>query len=428
MTIHESYNGIGQQTLSHFFDFYKNIRNSPHIGNHPTCPTLLFIQTSRPPPQMTRGINQSNTVTIKSALRKANIPFDENASRETLIQKYRDARTVNLTLVTPTAQRLFGSTDNDIAGPHSFLEEQIKEIDALMSKGLITADIHKRQLELLLQQHYTPSPSDASSFSPPPLVISELGERKREFFALRERHLGKYETPYPSAELREFMLAFPSSPTFHADDELRGFYSAATNHYRHYYTLVQQNPLPPSRFPQEPFLDDFRSFLGYIAAIFWLHDMAFAGNKRIGGVAYSFSCRPTLLAEDLQNIQRGPGTDIISKYVNLARQHLPNNHTNTNTNTNVNANIVPVSNNNTNSNTNRQETPKRARDPTFVPCTYCLGKNPRAIVNHTYADCRKKISDGVYTPTTQLVTHPPPYQRPPSYHLNGQVPHHNPQT
>jgi hypothetical protein len=40
--------------------------------------------------------------------------------------------------------------------------------------------------------------------------------------------------------------------------------------------------------PPEPFIEDFRTFLGFMAALYWLNECTTIGTKRVGGVAYSF--------------------------------------------------------------------------------------------------------------------------------------------
>jgi hypothetical protein len=345
---------------------------------------------------MTKAISQCNTVTIKSALKKANVKFDKNATRDELIriyQAHRDAHTHVVEHHTPAAQRL--SFDSTIDSPaDSSLEDRITELDNLLRKGLISDDMRTRRVEQLLDEHFALAPTPPHQATTPiqPQVISETGERKREFSALRERYVGEYHTPYPCADLRTFIIAFPSTPTFYNDEEHRLYYTTAVSHYRHYYTLIHQLTSPPARYPPEPFIEDFRTFLGFMAALYWLNECTTIGNKRVGGVAYSFSCRPGLLAEDLQNIQRSAGNDIISKLVHLT----------------LSKDTAPPA--------------KRPREP---PCSYCLVAKPNSVIHHTDAQCRSRPQPSTvltpsrlprpsYTPQANTQTGPPPpYTRPP---------------
>ena len=161
----------------------------------------------------------SNTLTVAEAkreLRALNIEFPPLANKAFLLALLNNARqgttpgmahipsTVganNGTIQTP-APTLPPSHQPDlpiIGG----LEEKQAAVERAYALGVLNAEERTAEHKRLLGMGPRTPPTQ-----PRELLVSETGERKREFMAERERLVGTYDKPRPSPELITFIRSF----------------------------------------------------------------------------------------------------------------------------------------------------------------------------------------------------------------------------
>ncbi|CUG86514.1 Hypothetical protein, putative [Bodo saltans] len=189
--------------------------------------------------------------------------------------------------------------------------DPFNRIERLHAHGIINDEERKAQHLLALAPRTTPEPTPQQT-QRQVTTFSEIGEKKNELLALRLRLVGEYDAPEASQELRDFIRNFQTSTHYLTDPVLREHFTLTIKHYRHFHTYVSGNTLINTKAIEEPFTEDFRTFLGHMAAIYYISTSAHSGTKKLGGLAKTFACKMTLLAEDLAAMQKSEGDDVIT--------------------------------------------------------------------------------------------------------------------
>lgn len=328
---------------------------------------------------MNRDLTILTRKEIMDDLINLGIPFSASSKKQFLLDQLLAAERTTEANTAATNISFQGITEDTNTKDPNF-----EKIERLYELGVLSKEERK-------QHHLALIEGKAMKNTPPTdvmLTLSETGEKKKEFFELRRRLVGDYQSPRAGEELRDFIRTFPSSATYLADPQLREHFQLCINHYKSYHQMVavHTTECPDTSGIPGVFLEDFRAFLGHMAAIFYLSDGAHhQGNKKIGGMAKSFSCKLTLLAEDLAMLQRSEGDDIITQLRKMkggVQQEVFTSQQPTRTNQHQSTTPLTLHQ----QPTTNKEPVKRVRE-----CEWCMQNGLRHIA-HTHSEdtCRRK--------------------------------------
>ncbi|PHR97580.1 MAG: hypothetical protein COA68_12360 [Oceanobacter sp.] len=271
-------------------------------------------------------------------------------------------------------------------------EKKEAAIQRLFNLGVLDEAGRKKQL---LSLHGLHIPETAPPQEPQrEILVTETGERKREFSMLRTRLVGTYEAPHPGKELVEFIKTFPTSPAYVTNEEVRACYILVVRTWQHLYKWAMTEEKVPLHVP-DSFLEDYRLFLGHMAACLYFTEGHSLINKKLGGMAKAFSCKPTLLQEEIASVFRQEGDDAISRLLHLTKEKDDRERRDKR---------PRESNYERPSTTHNTPAPK-----TKPPCSYCkaLGRQISALT-HTDETCKLRMgAQQPTTATTTNTTHPP---------------------
>ncbi|CUG89228.1 unnamed protein product [Bodo saltans] len=197
---------------------------------------------------------------------------------------------------------------------HDDTTKLLNNIDLMHAEGKITSQ-KRNELTLIVLQRGAetngPAPNRPTPMVPQNTIVStESGERKRNFIAYRHLHIGTYEQPWPSATLIAFARDFPTTPAFNANVEYNTHFRQLSKHFGHFFVFINSTDLTP---PQNPtFLHEYRMFLGHLVTLQYMAADMHTKDKKLGGIARTFTCDLLQLDTDLASIQKQDGDDLLS--------------------------------------------------------------------------------------------------------------------
>lgn len=284
---------------------------------------------------------------------------------------------------------------------HDATTKLLNNIELMHAEGKITSQ-QRNDLTWTVLQRSTETlgavPNRPTPMVPQSTVVStESGERKRNFIAYRYLHVGPYEQPWPSPALISFARDFPTTPTFNADIEYSTHYRQLSKHFGHFFVFINGTDLTP---PQNPaFLHEYRTFLGHLVTLQYMAADMHTKDKKLGGIARSFTCDLLQLDTDLASIQKQDGDDLLSTVTRqiLQKSNRDNreyrDHRDNRDNRDRRGNREHRDNRDTREHRDDRDrdTQKRRRDSTSLFCPYCHDRGfPAAAVTHNETECYHK--------------------------------------
>jgi hypothetical protein len=330
------------------------------------------------PPKAAANVPRPEDMTreeMMAELRKSRVEFNTGERKTDLIVKVNKSRAI-IVENTPARRQLQFETPIENQDPGAIEFSNIyKAIEELHKEKVYNNEERKEHHTRLLEAHM----KKLAGETPPPMInptpttnvtIAEPGtEKKREFTSLRVRLVGSYEKPHPAPELIQFTRTFTYSTLYMSNPEFFEHFNITVRHYEHFYNYILRPDLSVDKCPDEPFIEDYRCFLGHLAALLYFNDGHPTEGKKIGGMARAFSCKLSLLTEDLATIQKGEGQDLVSNWRKHRVAQLPT---------------------------------KRERDATAPAtsaifksnqtklCLYCQQHFPQNMNTHNDRDCRRR--------------------------------------
>ncbi|MDP3399502.1 MAG: hypothetical protein Q8R97_00090, partial [Brevundimonas sp.] len=221
----------------------------------------------------TKNLVDMTCTELKAQLKLKKVPFTNGDKKSQLIRMLNDANTTN-----PIPEARAPSATRALYTLAEAPTHPLEQLQYLHQMGVLS-DTELKEQSLKLINGNNNITTDVINITPSQtsqvISISETGEKKKEFMETRKRLVGEFDHPMPSRELSDFIRTFATSRSYHTNPTLREHFNLLIGHYEHYFAHVTDPKFNPSNVPlnAEPFLQDYRIFLGHMAALFLIDEM-----------------------------------------------------------------------------------------------------------------------------------------------------------